>query len=80
MHVPLIGHSIEARIYAEDPDNNFLPQAGKISVLRQPKEIPGKLRIDTGIGEGDTVTTFYDPMISKVIVHAENRESAIFAL
>lgn len=70
----MIGHSIEARIYAEDPDNNFLPHAGKINVLRQPEEIAGKVRVDTGIDEGDTVTTFYDPMLSKVIVHADNRE------
>jgi 3-methylcrotonyl-CoA carboxylase alpha subunit len=47
--VPLIGHAIEARVYAEDPDNGFLPQSGKINVLREPPQVPGKLRIDTGI-------------------------------
>lgn len=76
-HVPLVGHSIEARIYAEDPQNNFLPQSGKISVLREPQQIEGKVRVDSGIKQGDTITTFYDPMIAKLIVHAENREKAI---
>jgi len=71
---------MEARVYAEDPDNGFLPQSGKIDVLREPKQVEGKVRIDTGIREGDSITTFYDPMISKVIVHAENREAAIYAL
>ena len=79
-YVPLIGHSIEARVYAEDPDNGFLPQSGRINILREPEQIPGKVRIDTGVREGDTITTFYDPMISKVIVHADDREKAIFAL
>jgi len=76
-HVPLIGHSIEARIYAEDPDNGFLPQSGKISVLREPTAIKGQVRVDTGIVEGDTITTWYDPMISKLIVHAPTRSHAI---
>jgi len=67
-------------VYAEDPDNGFLPQSGKIDVLREPTQVEGKVRIDTGIREGDSITTFYDPMISKVIVHAENREAAIYAL
>jgi 3-methylcrotonyl-CoA carboxylase alpha subunit len=71
---------MEARVYAEDPDSGFLPQSGKISILREPQQIPGQVRIDTGIREGDTITTFYDPMISKVIVHAETREKAIYAL
>ena len=80
MHVPLIGHSIEARVYAEDPDNLFLPQSGKIDLLHEPEHIEGKVRIDTGVRQGDTITTFYDPMISKVIVHADDRDSAINAL
>ena len=72
--VPLIGHSMEARIYAEDPENGFLPQSGTISVLREPQKIEGKVRIDTGVRQGDEITTFYDPMISKLIVHANTRE------
>jgi 3-methylcrotonyl-CoA carboxylase alpha subunit len=77
--IPLKGHSMEARVYAEDPDNNFLPQSGKISVLREPKELmlDGTIRIDTGIREGDKITTFYDPMIAKVIVHGKDRRDAI---
>lgn len=80
MHMPLRGHSIEARVYAEDPDNGFLPQSGQIAVLREPEQIDGSVRVDTGIREGDSITTFYDPMISKVIVHAEDREKAIAKL
>ena len=78
--MPLIGHALEARIYAEDPDNGFLPQSGRINILRTPTEVSGKLRIDTGVTEGDTISTFYDPMISKLIVHADTREHAIEAL
>lgn len=65
---------MEARIYAEDPENGFLPQSGTISVLREPQKIEGKVRIDTGVRQGDEITTFYDPMISKLIVHANTRE------
>lgn len=76
--IPLIGHSMEARVYAEDPDNNFLPQSGKIRVLREPPMMEdGSIRVDTGIREGDRITTFYDPMIAKVIVHGANRQEAI---
>lgn len=75
--IPLIGHSLEARIYAEDPMNEFLPQSGKITVLREPKQIEGKIRVDTGVKEGDEITTFYDPMISKLIVHETDRQKAI---
>jgi len=76
-HVPLMGHSIEARIYAEDPENNFLPQSGKISVLKEPVQTEGSVRVDTGVRQGDEITTFYDPMISKLVVHADTREHAI---
>ena len=75
--MPLFGHAMEARVYAEDPDGGFLPQSGQITTLREPPQVPGKLRIDTGIRQGDSISTFYDPMISKVIVHADTREKAI---
>lgn len=75
--IPLIGHSMEARIYSEDPDNKFLPGSGKIVVLREPEQQEGKVRIDTGVREGDSISTFYDPMISKLIVHAPDRNQAI---
>jgi acetyl/propionyl-CoA carboxylase alpha subunit len=69
------GHSMECRIYAEDPGNNFLPSSGKILVLEEP-HIPG-VRVDSGIREGSEVSVFYDPILSKVIATAENRERAI---
>ena len=68
---------MEARIYSEDPTNNFLPGSGHISVLREPVSDFEKVRIDTGVREGDTITTFYDPMISKLIVVAPDRQQAI---
>jgi len=74
----LNGHAVECRIYAEDPDNDFLPGSGKIQVLKEPLSING-VRIDTGIRQGDEISTFYDPMISKLIVWAEDREKAIEA-
>lgn len=66
-------HSIEARIYAEDPENNFLPSIGKIVFLEQAKNI----RIDSGIEENSNISIFYDPMISKVISIGKTREDAI---
>ena len=69
------GHAIEARVYAEDPAQNFLPQAGRLSVYREPRW-PG-VRVDSGVAEGGEVSIYYDPMIAKVIATAENREVAI---
>jgi len=73
----LKGHAIEARIYAEDPENGFLPGSGKIFVLREPKRVDDQVRIDTGVREGDEISTFYDPMISKLIVWGKDRHEAI---
>lgn len=70
------GHSIEVRVYAEDPDNDFLPATGQLSYLRTP-EITPDVRIDSGVQEGDTISSFYDPMISKLIVWGKDRDSAI---
>ncbi|MGQ9465594.1 MAG: acetyl-CoA carboxylase biotin carboxylase subunit [bacterium] len=72
------GHAIEARIYAEDPDNNFLPSLGKILFLREPQG-PG-IRVDSGIYSGWNVPPHYDPILSKLIVWAESRPSAISKL
>lgn len=47
--IPLIGHALEARVYAEDPDNGFLPCSGQIKLLREPKRVEDKVRIDTGV-------------------------------
>ncbi len=68
------GHSIEARLYAEDPLAGFLPQTGKIHALEFPN-MPG-VRIDYGIMEGNEISPYYDPMIAKIIVHGPDRETA----
>jgi acetyl-CoA carboxylase biotin carboxylase subunit len=73
--VQLTGHAIECRIYAEDPDNNFLPSPGKITRLRIPLG-PG-IRDDGGVYEGSEVSIYYDPMISKFAVYGKDREQAI---
>jgi acetyl/propionyl-CoA carboxylase alpha subunit len=69
------GHAIECRVYAEDPANNFLPSTGKLLQFIEPRG-PG-IRVDSGFTAGDEVTHFYDPLLAKLIVHAENREAAI---
>jgi acetyl-CoA carboxylase biotin carboxylase subunit len=68
------GHAIECRIYAEDPHNNFLPSSGKVLYLKEPSG-PG-VRNDCGIYTGWDVPIYYDPILAKLIVWAENRESA----
>ncbi|PAU65432.1 3-methylcrotonyl-CoA carboxylase [Pseudomonas sp. PIC25] len=73
--VPLYGHAIEVRLYAEDPDNDFLPATGTLDLYREPAAGPGR-RVDTGVREGDTVSPFYDPMLGKLIAWGENREEA----
>ena len=69
------GHAIECRIYAEDPDNNFLPSPGRIVDLRAPAG-PG-IRDDSGVEAGNDVPIYYDPMISKLVGWAEDRPAAI---
>jgi acetyl-CoA carboxylase biotin carboxylase subunit len=69
------GHAIECRVYAEDPDAGFLPSPGRILALRAPGG-PG-VRDDTGVDEGGEVPIHYDPLVSKLVVWAENREEAI---
>ena len=73
--VSLRGHALECRIYAEDPDNNFFPSPGRISRLLQPSG-PG-IREDAGVYEGWTVPLDYDPMLSKLIAFAPDRQTAI---
>jgi 3-methylcrotonyl-CoA carboxylase alpha subunit len=68
------GHTIEARIYAEDPAQGFMPQAGRLAIYSEPRR-PG-VRVDAGVAEGDEVSVYYDPMIAKVIASAETRELA----
>jgi 3-methylcrotonyl-CoA carboxylase alpha subunit len=67
------GHAIEARLYAEDPENGFLPSTGRIVAL----ELPDDIRIDRGVEAGDEVTPYYDPMIAKLIAHGATREAAL---
>jgi len=71
----LRGHAIEARLYAEDPGNGFLPSTGLIYKFVEPRG-PG-LRVDSGVADGSEVSHFYDPMLAKIIVHAEDRATAI---
>ena len=73
--VPLIGHAIEVRLYAEDPDNDFLPATGTLALYREANAGPGR-RVDSGVSEGDEVSPFYDPMLGKLIAWGENREEA----
>jgi 3-methylcrotonyl-CoA carboxylase alpha subunit len=73
------GHAIEVRLYAEDPEQNFLPGSGRLQALRLPA--PSRhVRLDGGVVEGDTVTIFYDPMIAKLIVWDEDRPRALARL
>jgi acetyl-CoA carboxylase biotin carboxylase subunit len=72
------GHAIEARIYAENPDRNFIPSPGLITVYRPPSG--SGLRIDSGVEEGTKVTVHYDPMIAKLIAWGVDREEAIARL
>jgi 3-methylcrotonyl-CoA carboxylase alpha subunit len=67
------GHAIEARVYAEDPENGFLPSTGTIVGL----DLPGDVRVDSGVEAGGEVTPFYDAMIAKLIAHAPAREAAL---
>ncbi|MDW8050966.1 MAG: biotin carboxylase N-terminal domain-containing protein [Armatimonadota bacterium] len=69
------GHAIEARLYAEDPENDFAPSPGTLTVYHQP-HLPG-VRFDSGVEAGSVITHHYDPMIAKVIAHAPDRPSAI---
>jgi acetyl/propionyl-CoA carboxylase alpha subunit len=68
----LVGHAVEVRLYAEDP-RTFLPQTGRLERLR----LPGGIRVDAGVEEGDEVGTSYDPLIAKLIAHGSTREDAL---
>jgi 3-methylcrotonyl-CoA carboxylase alpha subunit len=73
--IPLVGHAVEARLYAEDPEHGFVPSTGKLVALELPEG--GGIRVDTGVETGAEVTPFYDPMIAKVIAHGGSREQAL---
>ena len=74
-HFSQRGHAIECRVYAEDPTNGFLPSTGTLLQFVEPRG-PG-IRVDSGFAAGDQVTHFYDPLLAKLIVHAEDRPAAI---
>jgi 3-methylcrotonyl-CoA carboxylase alpha subunit len=73
--VPLAGHAVEARLYAEDPERGFLPSTGKLLALQFPSA--EGLRIDSGVEAGSTITPFYDPLIAKLIAHGADRVEAL---
>jgi 3-methylcrotonyl-CoA carboxylase alpha subunit len=74
--LPADGHAIELRLYAEDPQQGFLPGSGKLQRLRLPVQ-NSHVRIDAGVIEGDTVSIFYDPMIAKLVVWDRTRQDAL---
>lgn len=80
----LNGHAFEARIYAENPEDNFLPQTGSLDYICLPECLQGNgnnrsdgIRLDTGVRQGDHISPFYDPMIAKLIVWGRNRDEAL---
>lgn len=90
--IPLVGHAFEARIYAENPRNQFLPDSGPLLYLSTPtpthifaptvpvgaaQEISPSLRIEQGFNQGSQIGVFYDPMIAKVISHGRDRTEAL---
>jgi geranyl-CoA carboxylase alpha subunit len=72
--IEINGHAIEARLYAEDPANDFLPATGKIALFAPPSG--DGVRVDAGVATGDDVSPFYDPMIAKIIGHGATRDEA----
>ncbi|MBU0891715.1 MAG: acetyl/propionyl/methylcrotonyl-CoA carboxylase subunit alpha [Gammaproteobacteria bacterium] len=79
----ITGHAIEARICAENPDNNFLPATGTLNVYALPECVTferGAVRVDSGVRQGDAISPFYDSMVAKLIVHGDTREQALARL
>jgi 3-methylcrotonyl-CoA carboxylase alpha subunit len=73
--VPLRGHAVEARLYAEDPERGFLPSTGRLVALEFPNL--AQIRVDTGVEAGAEVSPYYDPMIAKLIAHGATRDEAL---
>lgn len=73
------GHAVEARIYAEAPERDFLPSTGRLHRFRLPAA-DGEVRLDSGVEEGDAVPPYYDPMIAKLVAHGEDRDAALSEL
>ncbi|MBD9408106.1 acetyl/propionyl/methylcrotonyl-CoA carboxylase subunit alpha [Acidovorax sp. ACV02] len=79
----ITGHAIEARICAENPDNNFLPATGALNVYALPDCVTferGAVRVDSGVRQGDAISPFYDSMVAKLIVHGDTRAQALARL
>ncbi|AUW48116.1 acetyl/propionyl/methylcrotonyl-CoA carboxylase subunit alpha [Rhizobium leguminosarum] len=74
--IAMNGWAFEARLYAENPAAGYLPSTGRLEHL----SLPGSVRVDSGVEQGDDITAFYDPMIAKVIAHGPNREAALSKL
>ena len=77
------GHAIEARICAENPDNNFLPATGALNVYALPECVTferGAVRVDSGVRQGDAISPYYDSMVAKLIVHGDTRAQALARL
>ena len=77
--IKIHGHSFEARIYAESPDNGFMPDTGKILHF-SPPDAAESVRVETGVQQGDEVSVHYDPMISKLVAWGETRADALRVL
>lgn len=84
--IQLNGHAFEARIYAEDPSDDFLPQTGRLQYISLPKQLASddsldsmksEIRLDTGVRRGDLISPYYDPMIAKLIVWGRDRREAL---
>ena len=73
------GHAVEARIYAEEPDRDFLPATGNLTFLQQPSD-SDHVRVETGVRQGDDISVYYDPMIAKLVVWGVDRERALSRL
>jgi len=71
-----VGHAIEVRLYAEDPERGFLPQPGLLEEFSFPEQNE-RFRVDTGFRAGDTITQHYDPLLAKVLAHGTTRQDAI---
>lgn len=77
--IKLNGWSMECRVYAEDPDRNFMPSTGRLTRYEPPRESDA-VRVDTGVFEGGEISMFYDPMIAKLVSHGETREAAVASM
>ncbi|KAJ2890813.1 hypothetical protein GGI21_006047, partial [Coemansia aciculifera] len=77
--IECVGHAFEARIYAENPDNGFLPDTGRLIHLATPQP-SADVRVETGVQAGDAISVYYDPMIAKLVVRGNDRQAALRVL